>query len=51
MMRKVFNNKNELYIELALIINSKLYNDGIISAEQYKEAEESLLKKQLRKAN
>ena len=51
MMRQKFNNKNELYIELALRINAELYNEKSINIKQYKEAQKSLLKRQGRKEN
>ena len=43
-INKIFNTKNDIYLEIALIINSDLYKENNIDYYIYKTAENKLLK-------
>lgn len=40
---KIFSNLEDLYTELSLIINNKLYLENIITYQTFKQVEEKLL--------
>ncbi len=43
MNNKLLNSKNELYLEIALIINKQLFDNKVISPTLYKNIETNLL--------
>lgn len=45
MKDNLINDKNQLYYELALMINKEMYNLGKISFTVYKNVEDTILKK------
>ena len=44
-MNYLYNDKKEVYVDLALYINKLMYDDGIITYDLYRVSQELLLKK------